>query len=29
LQITLLAGNNFWETVAIPEKGVPALKVSL
>ncbi|WAO91229.1 Beta-glucosidase [Fusarium falciforme] len=27
-KISLLAGSNFWETVAIPEKGVPALKTS-
>ncbi|EOO01315.1 putative thermostable beta-glucosidase b protein [Phaeoacremonium minimum UCRPA7] len=27
-KISLLAGANFWETVSIPEKGVPAVKVS-
>ncbi|RSL83409.1 hypothetical protein CEP51_004524 [Fusarium floridanum] len=27
-KISLLAGSNFWETVAIPEKGIPALKTS-
>ncbi|KAL4871176.1 hypothetical protein BDV12DRAFT_164336 [Aspergillus spectabilis] len=27
-KISLLAGKNFWETVDIPEKGVPALKTS-
>ncbi|KAJ4249783.1 hypothetical protein NW762_012125 [Fusarium torreyae] len=27
-KISLLAGRNYWETVAIPEKGVPALKTS-
>lgn len=27
LQISLLAGRDFWETVPIPEKGIPALKV--
>lgn len=26
-QISLLAGANFWETVAIPAKGVPSIKV--
>jgi len=26
-KISLLAGRNFWETVAIPDKGVPAIKV--
>ena len=26
-KISLLAGKNFWETVPIPEKGVPAIKV--
>ncbi|KAJ5020343.1 glycoside hydrolase [Bipolaris maydis] len=28
-KITLLAGKDFWETVPIPEKGVPAIKVRL
>ncbi|KAJ5338261.1 hypothetical protein N7452_004989 [Penicillium brevicompactum] len=27
-KISLLAGKNFWETVDIPEKGVPSVKVS-
>ncbi|EMD62022.1 glycoside hydrolase family 3 protein [Bipolaris sorokiniana ND90Pr] len=27
-KITLLAGKDFWETVPIPEKGVPAIKTS-
>ncbi|KAM0548770.1 hypothetical protein ACHAPJ_009766 [Fusarium lateritium] len=27
-KISLLAGRNYWETVAIPDKGVPALKTS-
>ncbi|KAB2576565.1 Beta-glucosidase B [Lasiodiplodia theobromae] len=27
-KISLLAGANFWETVAIPDKGVPSLKTS-
>ncbi|KAM0721150.1 hypothetical protein Q7P37_003437 [Cladosporium fusiforme] len=27
-KIKLLAGSNFWETVTIPEKGVPALKTT-
>jgi beta-glucosidase len=26
-KISLLAGKDFWETVPIPEKGVPAVKV--
>lgn len=26
-KISLLAGKDFWETVPIPEKGVPAIKV--
>lgn len=26
-KISLLAGKNFWETVGIPEKGVPSVKV--
>lgn len=26
-KITLLAGKDFWETVPIPGKGVPAIKV--
>lgn len=26
-KISLLAGKNFWETVDIPEKGVPSVKV--
>lgn len=25
-KITLLAGKDFWETVSIPNKGVPAIK---
>jgi beta-glucosidase len=28
-KIALLAGKDFWETVPIPEKGVPAIKVWL
>ncbi len=27
-QVSLLAGANNWETVAIPEKGIPAMRVS-
>ncbi|KAJ5749170.1 uncharacterized protein N7511_010866 [Penicillium nucicola] len=27
-KVSLLAGKNFWETVDIPEKGVPSVKVS-
>jgi len=27
-QATLLAGRNFWETQAIPEAGIPSLRVS-
>ena len=27
-KVSLLAGRNFWETVGIPEKGIPALKTS-
>ncbi|KKK20922.1 hypothetical protein P175DRAFT_0454317 [Aspergillus ochraceoroseus IBT 24754] len=27
-KISLLAGKNFWETVDIPEKGIPSVKVS-
>lgn len=27
-KVSLLAGKDFWETVAIPDKGVPAIKVS-
>jgi hypothetical protein len=26
-KVSLLAGKNFWETVDIPEKGVPSVKV--
>ena len=26
-KVSLLAGKDFWETVPIPEKGVPAIKV--
>lgn len=26
-KISLLAGKDFWETVPIPAKGVPAIKV--
>jgi phage gp46-like protein len=26
-KISLLAGKDFWETVPIPDKGVPAIKV--
>jgi beta-glucosidase len=26
-KISLLAGKDFWQTVPIPEKGVPAIKV--
>lgn len=26
-KVSLLAGENFWETVAIPEKGIPSIKV--
>jgi beta-glucosidase len=26
-KISLLAGKDFWETVPIPSKGVPAIKV--
>jgi hypothetical protein len=26
-KISLLAGKDFWETVPVPEKGVPAIKV--
>lgn len=26
-KISLTAGKDFWETVPIPEKGVPAIKV--
>lgn len=26
-KISLLAGKDFWETVPIPQKGVPAIKV--
>lgn len=29
VQISLLAGKNFWETVDIPAKGVPSLKVCI
>jgi len=28
VQISLLAGKNFSETVGIPDKGVPSIKVS-
>jgi beta-glucosidase len=28
-RISLLAGKDFWETVPIRDKGVPAIKVSL
>lgn len=28
-KISLLAGKNFWETVPVPAKGVPAIKVRL
>jgi beta-glucosidase len=28
-KISLLAGKDFWETVPIPDKGVPAIKVGL
>lgn len=27
-KVSLLAGKDFWETVPIPDKGVPAIKVS-
>lgn len=27
IQISLLAGATFWETVGIPSKGVPSIKV--
>jgi beta-glucosidase len=27
-KISLLAGQDFWQTVPVPEKGVPAIKVS-
>lgn len=26
-KISLLAGKDFWETVPVPDKGVPAIKV--
>jgi beta-glucosidase len=26
-KVKLLAGKDFWETVPIPEKGVPSIKV--
>jgi beta-glucosidase len=26
-KISLLAGKDFWETVPIPDKGVPSIKV--
>lgn len=26
-KVSLLAGKDFWETVPIPDKGVPAIKV--
>jgi beta-glucosidase len=26
-KVSLLAGKNFWETVDIPEKGIPSVKV--
>jgi beta-glucosidase len=26
-KVSLLAGKNFWETVPVPAKGVPAIKV--
>jgi beta-glucosidase len=26
-KISLLAGKDFWKTVPIPEKGIPAIKV--
>ena len=28
-KISLLAGKDFWETVPIPDKGVPAIKVCI
>ena len=28
-KISLLAGKDFWETVPVPDKGVPAIKVGL
>ena len=28
-KVSLLAGKDFWETVPIPEKGVPAIKVCI
>jgi len=28
-KISLLAGKDFWETVPVPDKGVPAIKVEL
>lgn len=26
-KVSLLAGKDFWETVPVPEKGVPSIKV--
>lgn len=27
-KVSLLAGKDFWETVPIPDKGIPAIKVN-